>query len=161
MMKNQGMLNLKGKYIFEHIRDGKVIGVREIDNIITQVGIAEVAQLIGTDTTSGATAFDYIAIGTGTVAAAATDTALGTELTGVGDGKRAAGTGTVTDPDSVGYNDTFQLVVTFNFTTSHAVTESGVFNAATAGTLLSRTTFSAINVANNDSLQVTWKIKVS
>jgi hypothetical protein len=40
------------------------------------------------------------------------------------------------------------------------VTESGTLNAAAAGVLLARQTFSAINVANGDSLQVTWKFDV-
>ena len=51
-------------------------------------------------------------------------------------------------------------MLTFNFTLSFAVTESGVLNAASLGTLLARQTFSAINVANGDSLQVTWKFDV-
>src|SRR3989338_3066540 len=57
-------------------------------------------------------------------------------------------------------NDTAQLVLTFNFTASFAVTESGVLNAASVGVLLARQTFSAINVANGDSLQVTWKFDI-
>lgn len=151
-------LKLKGQYILEHFRDGKLIDKKVIDNLITNAGKAEVAGLIGSDTTSGLTAFDYIAIGTGTTSAAATDTALEAEIT-TGGGARSAGTGTRTTTNVT--NDTFQLVVTFNFTSSFAITESGVLNASSGGTLLSRTTFSTINVANNDSLQVTWKITVS
>ena len=156
--QNKKSLNLKGKYILEHIRDGKVIDKREVDNLITSAGMAEVAGLIGTDTTSGVTAFDYIAIGTGTTSATVSDTALESEIT-TGGGSRAAGTGTRVTTTYT--NDTFQLVLTYNFTSPFAVTESGVLNASSGGTLLSRTTFSAINVANNDSLQVTWKITVS
>jgi len=40
------------------------------------------------------------------------------------------------------------------------VTESGVLNDASTGTLLARQVFSAINVASGDSLQITWKIDV-
>jgi hypothetical protein len=54
-----------------------------------------------------------------------------------------------------------QLIVTFNFTGTFAVTESGVLNAGAAGDLLSRQVFSAINVVNGDSLQVTWKVTVA
>lgn len=57
-------------------------------------------------------------------------------------------------------NDTAQLVATFTFTGSFAVTETGVLNAASVGTLLARQVFGAINVASGDSLQITWKFDV-
>jgi hypothetical protein len=57
-------------------------------------------------------------------------------------------------------NDTAQLVYTFTVTGTAAVTESGVFNAASSGVLLARQVFSAINVVNGDSLQITWKFDV-
>jgi hypothetical protein len=56
-------------------------------------------------------------------------------------------------------NDTAQLTKTFTVTGSVAVTESGVLNAASAGTLLCHQVFSAINVASGDSLAVTWKVQ--
>lgn len=130
---------------------------RQIDkNLVVTAGKAHVAGLLLVDV--GGTAFDYIAIGTGTTAAAAGDTALGTEITTNG-GQRAAGTGTRVTTTVT--NDTAQLVLTYSFTGSFAVTESGIFNASSAGTMLCRQVFSAINVVNGDSLQVTWKIAVS
>ena len=140
----------------DHIRDGVIIDTREYHNMIVDAGKALVAGLMLTDV--GGTAFDYIAIGTGVVAEDHTDTALGTEISS-GGGSRTAGTGTRVTTTYT--NDTAQLVVTFNFTASFAVTESGVFNAASGPTMLCRKTFSAINVGNGDSLQVTWKIVVS
>jgi len=41
------------------------------------------------------------------------------------------------------------------------VTESAVLNASSAGTMLCRQTFSAINVADGDTLQITWKVTVA
>lgn len=128
----------------------------DIPNLIVNAGKAQVAGLILADVAG--TAFDYIAIGTGTNAAAATDTTLQTEIT-TGGGARAAGTGTRVTTSVT--NDTAQLVVTFNFTSSFAVTESGILNASSSGTMLCRQVFSAINVANGDSLQITWKVQVS
>ncbi|MDE2020948.1 MAG: hypothetical protein KGJ13_11480 [Patescibacteria group bacterium] len=102
--------------------------------------------------------------GTGTNAAASGDTALQTEVKA--DGTAASGlhviaaatvslvTGSVT-------NDTAQWVGTVNETASIAITESGVFNATTNGTLLARQTFTAVNVVNGDTLQFTWQIKNS
>jgi hypothetical protein len=58
-------------------------------------------------------------------------------------------------------DDTAQFVKSFSVTGSKAVTESGIFNAASVGKLLCRQTFSAINVVNGDTLQITWKVTVS
>lgn len=126
-----------------------------ISNLITNPGMAGVASRINGD---GAEAlFNYIAIGTGVVAAAVTDTTLGTEIT-TGGGERGVATLSRTTTDVT--NDTATQVLTYNFTATFAVTESGVLNAAAAGVLLCRQVFSAINVANGDSLQVTWDIDV-
>ena len=125
-------------------------------NGITNAGFAEVAGLLLTDV--GGTAFDYIAIGTGTTAFSPTQTALVSEV------KRKAAAGSrVTTSVS---NDTAQLQTTFSsadgLSGTHAITESGVFNAATAGTMLCRQTFSALNIDwdAGDTLQVTWKIQI-
>lgn len=126
-------------------------------NTITNAGLAEVAGLLTADV--GGTAFDYIAIGTGTTAAAASDTALEYETHRIG-GADVTGSRVTTSVT----NDTMQLVGTFSgYTGSEAVTESGVLNAATGGTLLCRQTFSALNIdwAAGDSLQMTWKVQVS
>ena len=55
-------------------------------------------------------------------------------------------------------NDTARLVGTITEAATLAITESGVFNADTAGTMLCRQTFSAVNVLSGDSLQFTWSI---
>jgi len=152
----KGKAGIKGWFTLKHIRAGNIIEERTIDNTVVNTGRAQVAGLLLTDV--GGTAFDYIAIGTGTTAAAVTDTTLGTEIT-TGGGERTAGTGTRVTTSVA--NDTAQLVVTFTFTGSFAVTESGVLNAGVAGVLLSRQTFGAINVVSGDSIEVTWKIQVS
>lgn len=127
-----------------------------IHNLVVDAGKAGVASRI--NGAGGEAAFTYIAIGTGTVAPVAGDTALGAEIT-TGGGARASATASRVTTGVT--NDTAQLQYTFNFTASFAVTESGALNAASVGTLLARQTFSAINVANGDSLQVTWKFQVS
>jgi hypothetical protein len=53
------------------------------------------------------------------------------------------------------------MVGTATATGTIAITESGVFNAATAGTLLARQVFTAVNVVSGDSIQFTWKIQAS
>jgi hypothetical protein len=124
-------------------------------NLVTNAGAAGVASRING---SGAeAAFTYIAIGTGTNAAAAADTTLQTEITTNG-GQRASATASRVTTDVT--NDTARLVVTFTFTGPFAVTESGVLNASSSGVLLNRQVFSAVNVVSGDSLQVTHNFDV-
>ena len=148
---------IKGTVKVDLIRNGTIIDSRYIDNIVVDVGKAQVSGLINGIVT---TPFTYIAIGDGSstnpgtcTAEASGDTALGDELH-----RGAATTSQVTTSVT---NDTAQLVATFDFTASESICESGVFDASTGGNMLCRTTFGVLNVENGDSLQVTWKIQVS
>lgn len=123
-------------------------------NLITNAGKALVAGLMTGDVTNF---FDYIAVGTGTTAAAATDTALETESATAGL-TRAASTNSRVTTDVT--NDTAQFLKSFTVTGTVAVTESGVFDASSTGNMLCRQVFSAINVVNGDTLQITWKVDV-
>jgi len=154
-------VGLKGWIVLEHFdSEGKLIEDVRTPNLVVSVGKAEVAGLMVSDV-SGMTKFDYIAIGTGTTAAAAGDTTLGAEITGGGGERRGGADVTGTRVTTSVANDTGQWVTTFSFTATYAVTEAGVLNAASAGTLLARQTFSAINIVNGDSLQCTWKVQAS
>jgi hypothetical protein len=157
-MVNQGA-KLNGWIKIDHFdSDGHLIETVETPNALTNSGFAEVAGLFCSDQSGSYTAFDYIAVGTGTTAATATDTELETEETQNGL-TRAATTGTLVQVNVA--DDTAQFVKSFSVTGSVAVTESGVFNDASAGTMLCRQTFSAINVADGDTLQLTWKVTVA
>lgn len=136
---------------------GRFVDRMVISNLITTAGVAGIAARI--NGAGSPNAYTYVAIGTGTAAAADADTQLGAEITTSG-GARASASVSVVTTDTAG--DTAQLQLTYNFTTdaSFAITESGVLNAASDGTLLARQVFSAINVASGDSLQVTWKFDV-
>jgi hypothetical protein len=127
-------------------------------NGITNAGFASVAGLILTDV--GDTPYDYSAIGTGSTAFDPTQTALVTEI------KRKAGTGTRVTTSVT--NDTAQHVTTFSsadgLTGTSAVTESGVFNASSAGTMLCRQTFSALNInwgAGEEKLSASSQIHIA
>lgn len=121
------------------------------------VGIAGIAGRI--NGSSAANPFTRIALGTGTSAAADTDTQLVAEIITSGGARAAAACSAITT-DTAG--DTAQLQKTFTFTDGgvFAITESGVLDDASGGILLARQVFSAINVASGDSLQVTWKFDV-
>jgi hypothetical protein len=132
--------------------------------LITTAGKALIAGRInGSGSPAAATA---IGLGTGAVAAAAGNTTLGTEVTTAGAGAsgvhaiNTAGT-TVSLVTTTTTNDTAQWVGTATFSATIAVTESGVFNADTNGTMLNRQVFSAINVVSGDSIQFTHKVAVA
>lgn len=124
-------------------------------NLVTNAGKAGTASRL--NGSGGEAAFTYIATGTGATAAALGDTTLQTELAVSGLSRANASASRVTTDVT---NDTARLQNTFTVTGTAAVTESGVLNAASVGTLLARQTFSAINVVNGDSLQITWDIDV-
>ena len=42
-----------------------------------------------------------------------------------------------------------------------AITEAGILNAASGGTLLCRTVFSVVNKAASDSMTITWTVTIS
>lgn len=133
-------------------------------NLITDAGRAGVASRI--NGSGAAAAFTSIGQGTGVVAANAADTALGTGVTasGTGDsGVHALATASVTASrvTTTVTNDTAQLLGTVSELATIAVTESGVFNADTNGTMVCRQVFTAVNVVSGDSLQFTWKIKAA
>lgn len=98
----------------------------------------------------------YMAIGTGTTPAAAGDTSLETESTGNGY-DRMSGTASTVTTDTA--NDTNQLVGTWTVTSSKAVTEMGILNAASVGTLLVRNVFSAYTLQNGDTFEITHRLK--
>lgn len=139
--------------IFGHYADKMVIS-----NLVTTAGVAGVAARI--NGVGSPAAFTYIAIGIGATAANAADTALESEITTYG-GERGLATASLVTTETA--DDTAQLVYLFEFITgaSFAITESGVLNASSGGTLLARQVFSAINVTPGDSLQITWRFDVN
>ena len=121
--------------------------VQEVDNLVVTAGKNLVASRLK-DTTDGA--MSHMAVGTGTTAAAAGDTALGTEA------DRQALTSTTVTNNEVAYVATFGAG-----DGTGAITEAGLFNASSAGTMLCRTVFSVVNKAADDSMTITWTVTVS
>lgn len=117
---------------------------------VTTVGFNGIIQR-GFDTGTGSNAFNYVAVGSGTGAAAAGNTALGSEAA------RAQGDYAYTD-------DTKAFTVTETFaagTASGSIAEAGLFNSGVDGQLFARQTFGVILKGASDSLQVTWVGSVS
>lgn len=127
--------------------DGQVKEEHEFKNLVVTVGKNFVAsRIVGT----ASNIMSNMAIGSGTVAAAAGDTTLGTEL-----GRVALASGTSAN-NVVTYAATFPAG-----TGTGAVTEAGIFNASSAGTMLCRTVFAVVNKGANDAMSVTWTVTIS
>lgn len=135
-------------------KDGNLKDREVVENLIVNTGLAEIAGLIGN--TGSPTAFTYLAVGSASTAATATDIALETELTDGGLERAAA---TVTKQTTTVTGDTLQLVKTFNVTGTKTVREVGVFNDATAGTMMSRSVLTSDkNLESGDTFTLTYQL---
>ena len=141
-MINDG-LKLKGKLAIS--LNGKII--QEVDNLVVTAGKGYVASRMKDAT---ATAMSHMAMGSGSTAAAASDTALGNQL------GRVALTSTTVSNAVVTYVASFPAG-----TGTGAVTEAAILNASSGGTMLCRTVFSVVNKGAQDSMTVTWTVTVS
>jgi hypothetical protein len=147
-------IKVKGTYEFI-IKDinGQIKDKWTVENTITNAGFAQLALLAGD---ASAVPFTYLAVGTGTTAVAATQTALVTEITDSGLERAAATVSRVTTTQT---NDTLQLVKTWTATGTKTVEEVGVFNASSTGTMLSRALTGSKSIVSGDTLAVTYKVK--
>lgn len=134
-----------------HKRDGTrvdygVVGYR----VVTTAFVNFVTDQLQTETSVFGD-FKYHDSGVGTTAENAADTAMETT-----DGESRA-TGTQTESAANAYRS----VGTISYTTTKAITEHGLFNDVSAGTLMDRTVFSAVNVVNGDSIAFTYTLTLS
>ncbi len=120
--------------------------VKEVPNLVVTAGKNYVADRIK----NNSTVMSHMAIGTGSTAAAAGDTALGSQTA------RTALTSTTVTDNEIVYVDTFAAG-----TGTGAITEAGIFNASSGGTMLCRTVFSVVNKGASDAMTITWTVTVS
>jgi len=128
-------------------KNGKVKEDFTVPNLVVNTGLAFIAsRMEGVDDAI----MSHMAVGTDTTAAAGGDTALGTELARVVlDGGTANGANMV-------YTAEFEAG-----TGTGSLTEAGIFNAESGGTMLCRTVFAVINKGLADTMTVTWTISIS
>ena len=145
-------LKLSGRLNIElHGPDGALKDAREVDNLVVNAGLAYIASRM-TGTAKGV--MTHMGLGSGTTAAAASQTDLVSLL-----GAREA----IDTTTLVGANlNQVQYVCGFEAgDATGAVTEAGIFNAASGGDMLCRTTFAVVNKDVNDTLTITWTITLS
>ncbi len=129
--------------------DGIVKDERNIHNLIVDAGKNALAAWLVPGTQSDYF-MRYIALGTGSAAAQASDTTLNTEA-----GTRVAGA-----LSSSSNQLTVQATIPSDGV-ARAIVEAGLFSALVVGTLFARQTFAVINKGVSDSLQVTWRVTLS
>jgi hypothetical protein len=128
---------------------GCIVEEFDVPNLVVNTGKTYIAAKM-VATTNSPVSMTHMAIGTGTGTPAVANTSLGTEVGRVSLSASTASSNTVT------YTATFPAG-----TGTGAITEAGVFNAASAGTMLCRTTFPAVNKQSGDSIAITWVVTVS
>lgn len=147
-IKSQGVVSieLRGP-------DGELKEEREVKNLVTDQGLAFIAdRMSGTPTK---VAMSHLGLGTDTTAPAGAQTALLAELQRVAISSETIVTTSVAD-------DAIQYVATFPAgSATGALKEAGMFNAAAAGEMRARVVFPVINKGDNDSITITWKITQS
>ncbi len=137
--------HLKTKGRLAVYKNGELVG--EYNNLVVSAGKNFVASRLAGVTDD---VMSHMAIGTDSTAADAADTTLATEA------GRVALTSTNVVDNEITYTATFGAGVG-----TGAIVEAGVLNASSAGTLLCRTVFSAINKGASDSITITWTVTVS
>jgi len=120
-----------------------------IPNLVVDTGLAYIASRMKDAALPAA--MTHMAVGTGTTATAGGQTALVTQL-----GSRVTLTSTTVTANSTAYVASFGAGVA-----TGALTEAGIFNASTSGTMLCRTVFAVINKGASDTMTITWTITIS
>ena len=129
-------------------KDGNIKDSREIHNLVVNAGLTFIcSRMAGTS----AGVMSHMALGSSTTAAAAGQTDLVSIL-----GSREALDSTSASSNTITYVSSFEAGEG-----TGAVTEAGVFNAASSGTMLCRTVFPVVNKQVDDTMSVTWTITLS
>lgn len=125
--------------------DGSLKDERRSRNTVVTTGLQHIADQLSASPGQGA--MSHMAVGTGNTSVTAGDTTLQTE----------------NDRNALTSRTDSGAVITYVGTWSAgdataALTEAGIFNAGSSGTMLARTVFSVINKGASDTLVITWTI---
>jgi len=145
-LKLSGQLNIVLKD-----KNGKVKEERVEKNLVVNKGLAFIiSRMEGTSKS----VMSHMALGSSSTAEAAGQTDLVAIL----------GSREVLDSTAITGTNSEKIVYVSSFEAGDAtgaVKEAGIFNAATTGDMLSRTTFAVVNKAADDTMAVTWTITLS
>lgn len=122
-----------------------------VDNLVVTVGRGHIADQLSNQSQAS---MSHMAIGQGTTTQVVGDTALESELSRKAFTSKTQGTG----------GDANKVIYVGDWAAGEgtgAITEAGIFNAVSAGTMLTRTTFSVKNKGVGDSLSIQWTLTIS
>lgn len=127
--------------------NGEVKEEITVPNLVVDAGLDFIAsRMVGT----ASSVMSHMAVGSGTTNPAAGDTTLESEL------------GRVALTSSTATNNAVEYVATFGAGVgTGAITEAGILNASSGGTLLCRTEFAVVNKGASDSMTITWTVTIS
>lgn len=137
-----GKVNIK-----KYNQQQELIEEYDIPNIVTTTGKNFVASRLAA---SSATVMGYMAVGSSQTPQTVGDTALNQELL------RSALFSAVTTNSETEFVASFAPPVSG----TRLLTEAGIFNAASAGTMLCRTTFPIITQTTADTIAISWVVSV-
>lgn len=128
---------------------GALLDRQEVHNLVVDSGLNLIRDLLDGDAVAGLT---HMAVGTGTAAAAAGDTALGTEVH----------RGAVTQRVSAAKQLVVKWFVNSTSANGSTLAEVGLFNAASGGTMFARAKLAtAITKSSAITVQVIWTINLA
>lgn len=132
-------------------KNGNVKDTREVKNLVVNSGLAFIiSRMVGVSKN----VMSHMALGAGTTAAVA----------GQGDLISMLGARETLDSTTISGTNSEKVVYVATFEpgdATGAVTEAGIFNAATGGDMLCRTVFPVVNKAADDQMAVTWTITLA
>lgn len=159
LLQAQGVLAASRLYVTIYRHDGRVEPLGLVaTKVITDAGVSYLA-----DDFSGAandvSNFNFHGAGSGSVAEAASDTALGAEFTTQLNPDNTRATGTRSKPAA----NQYRTVGTLTFDANVTVREHGLFSQATtgAGTLWDRSVHGDQVLVSGDSIQYTYTLTIS
>lgn len=145
-------INVTGKLnIILSDKDGNIKQEINTNNLVVSVGKNLIASRFSSNTDGVPT---HMALGTSAVSPIAGDISLGSELSGSRVGLVTSG-GVVVG-NTITYTASFGAGVG-----TGAVTEAGIFNASSSGTMICRTSFGVVNKDVSDTLGISWNITIS
>ena len=129
-------------------KDGNIKENRTINNLVVTAGLTFIcSRMAGTS----AGVMSHMALGSGSTAASAGQTDLVSIL-----GSREALDSSTASSNTITYVYSFEAGEG-----TGAVTEAGIFNASSSGTMLCRTVFAVVNKDADDTMSITWTITLT
>jgi hypothetical protein len=131
--------------------DGAIKNTQDIPNLVVTTGKNHIASRIAGIFTGEGAPISHMGIGTSTTTPTLSDTSILSAL-----GARVV----ISSMNHTAAINTIVVVASFSGYAG-SITEAGMFNALTGGTMICRTTFGAVPVISGDTTVITWTLKIN